>query len=44
VAAITSSRSPCHAQASASPAADMGNQAECGTIQTFRVTVRVVTA
>jgi hypothetical protein len=39
VAAITSSRSPCHLPASASPPA--GNQKKCGITQTFRVTVRV---
>jgi hypothetical protein len=39
VAAITSSRSPCHLQAPASPPA--GNQKKCGITQTFRVTVRV---
>jgi hypothetical protein len=39
VAAITSSRSPCQLQASASPPA--GNQKKCGITQTFRVTVRV---
>jgi len=39
VAAITSSRSPCHLEASASPSA--GNEKKCGISQAFRVTVRV---
>ena len=39
VADITSSRSPCRLPASASPSA--GSSEQCGTIQTFRVTVRV---
>jgi hypothetical protein len=39
-AAITSSRSPCHPGATASP--PTGNENECGTTGTFRVTVRVV--
>jgi hypothetical protein len=40
VAAITSSRSSCHLEASASPSA--GNEKMCGITETFRVTVRVV--
>jgi len=40
VAAITSSRSSCHPGASASPSAGHGTM--CGSTDTFRVTVRVV--
>jgi hypothetical protein len=41
VAAITSSRSPCHLEPSASPSA--GNERKCGITESFRVTVRVAT-